>query len=239
MNEVFIKEPIIKCINVTKSFSNADAQIQKNQVLHGISLEIEEGDIVCIIGKSGSGKSTLLSILAGLDNASSGDIYNLGKRLNSMSSYEKAIFRQKNIGFVFQQFNLISQYTAMENVMLPLSFLGICKSEREEKAKQMLRLLGLYGIRNHRPSQMSGGEQQRIAIARALITNPRIIYADEPTGNLDSVNTQEIMNILCKQVKERQCTLVMITHDLSLKKFADKTITMQDGRIIKNEGESL
>ncbi len=231
MNEIN-QTPIIQCKNITKTYSNQNSASQKNQVLHGITLDVIKGDIVCIVGKSGSGKSTLLNIMAGIDEATSGEVFNMGKNLQRMTSQERALFRQKNIGFVFQQFNLMAQYTAIENVALPLAFSGVPKAEREAKAKVLLEKLGLFAIRNHRPAQLSGGEQQRVAVARALITDPQIIYADEPTGNLDTANTQEIMRVLCQQVKERNCTLVMITHDMSLKQFADRVITIQDGKII-------
>ena len=231
MNETN-QTPIIQCKNITKTYATQNGVSQKNQVLHGITLDIIRGEIVCIVGKSGSGKSTLLNIMAGIDEATSGEVFNMGKNLQRMTSQERALFRQKNIGFVFQQFNLMAQYNAIENVALPLAFSGVPKAEREAKAKALLEKLGLFAIRNHRPAQLSGGEQQRVAVARALITDPQIIYADEPTGNLDTANTKEIMSVLCQQVKERHCTLVMITHDMSLTQFADRVITIQDGKII-------
>lgn len=203
--------------------------------LNNISFDIEEGEICCILGTSGSGKSTLLNQLAGLEKPTKGSV-TIGKtNISVLSENRLARFRQKYIGFVFQSYNLLPAYTALENVAMPLMFRGISKKKREQKAKELLKLVGLGKRLTHKPTQMSGGQQQRVGIARAFVSKPKIIFADEPTGNLDSRTTREVMELmvnLCRKYKE---TFVLVTHDRDLALYADRIITLADGQIVKDE----
>ena len=199
--------------------------------LRGVDLQIASGDICSIIGRSGSGKSTMLNVLAGLEQVSSGEIVIAGKHLERMTQGELILFRQKRVGFIFQSFNLMPYYTALENVALPLSFSGVPLAQRNKRAKRMLDLVGLKTHMNHRPSEMSGGQQQRVGIARALVTDPQIVFADEPTGNLDSNTSDEVMHVIIDILREQKKTLVMVTHDQHIAEFGDKVIHLLDGRI--------
>ncbi|NLW70991.1 MAG: ABC transporter ATP-binding protein [Eubacteriaceae bacterium] len=201
--------------------------------LAGVSLSIEQGEFVAITGASGSGKSTLLNMLAGLEHVSSGQIIIGGVHLEDMSENELVTFRRDNVGFIFQSFNLISTLNAADNVALPLLFKGMSASERLKQAKEMLKIVGLGSHAGHKPMQMSGGQQQRVGIARALVVKPKIIFADEPTGNLDTKNSAEVMEILKKIVKEQNQTVVMVTHDMKLAAMSDRVIELSDGKIIR------
>jgi len=200
--------------------------------LRGVDLTIQQGEICCIVGRSGSGKSTLLNVLAGLEHVTSGEIAIAGKRLDKMSQGELIVFRQKHVGFVFQSFNLMPYYTALENVAFPLTFKGVPRRRRERMAKQTLTELGLATHLKHKPAQMSGGQQQRVGIARALVGNPDIVFADEPTGNLDSTTSDEVMQSICAAMRERNKTLVMVTHDRNMAAYADRIISLLDGRVV-------
>ncbi len=199
--------------------------------LRGVDLKITSGDICSIIGRSGSGKSTLLHVLAGLEKVTAGEIIVAGKHMERMTQGELILFRQKRVGFIFQSFNLMPYYTALENVALPLSFSGVSSTERLKRAKHMLDLVGLGTHMNHKPSELSGGQQQRVGIARALVTNPQIVFADEPTGNLDSNTSDEVMQVIISLLREQKKTLVMVTHDAHIAEYGDKVIHLLDGRI--------
>lgn len=220
--------PIIDVRGVTKVYHLGSVDVH---ALRGVDLTIAPGELCCIIGRSGSGKSTLLNLLAGLEPATSGEIIIRNMHLERMSQSELIVFRQKHVGFIFQSFNLMPYYTALENVAFPLSFRGIGWAERMRRAKEALKTVGLETHMQHKPSQMSGGQQQRVGIARALVTDPDIIFADEPTGNLDSATSDEVMRSICDTVRAKGKTLIMVTHDPNMAAFTDKAINILDGRI--------
>jgi len=187
------------------------------------------------VGTSGSGKSTLLNMLAGLEKPTKGEIVIAGEHMENKSENQLVAFRREHIGFIFQSFNLMGTMNAIENVALPLTFQGMDRKRRNKKAEEMLNLVGLNKHKMHRPNQMSGGQQQRVGVARALVVEPEIIFADEPTGNLDSNTSVEVMNLMKKVVREKNQTLVMVTHDNYLAGFADLILRIKDGRIIEIE----
>lgn len=208
---------------------------EKIVALDHINLEIKKEEICCLFGTSGSGKSTLLNMLAGLEKPTKGSIKIKDFSVEKFNEVQLAKFRQRYIGFVFQSYNLIQSLTALENVSMPLMFQGIKKAEREKRAKEMLDIVGLGGRVNHKPSEMSGGQQQRVSIARAFINRPTILFADEPTGNLDTATTLEIMDIITGIAKEYKQTLIIVTHDPEIAVYANKIVTMKDGNIQKLE----
>ncbi len=217
---------MLQLIGVNKVYSKGKHQIIAS---NNISCSIQQGEFVAIVGKSGSGKSTLLHLLAGLDQATSGQILFRGTDISRYSSNEFADYRLKHIGIIFQSFNLIFSKSALENVMLPLIFAGDSKSSRLQKAKAALERVGLSHRLDHKVNELSGGEAQRVAIARALVNNPEMILADEPTGNLDSKTTEEILDILLR-LKDNGKTIIMITHDQEIAdKVADRILTIKDG----------
>ncbi|MEG1548095.1 MAG: ABC transporter ATP-binding protein [Clostridia bacterium] len=220
--------PVIQMRNVKKIYTVGSVDIN---ALRGVDLTINNGELCCIVGRSGSGKSTMLNVLAGLEPASSGEIVITKKHLERMTQSELILFRQKHVGFIFQSFNLMPYYTAIENVAFPLSFRGITPSKRNAMAKKMLTTMGLGTHLDHKPTQLSGGQQQRVGIARALVTNPDIVFADEPTGNLDSNTSDDIMRTICETMRKNGKTLIMVTHDPNMAAFADKVINLLDGRI--------
>ena len=199
--------------------------------LDDLSLDILSGEICCILGTSGSGKSTLLNLLAGLEKASRGSILMRGKNVGKMNERQLALFRQKNIGFVFQSYNLLPSLSALENVSLPLVFQGVKKEKREQLARALLQDVGLKTHLKHKPAEMSGGQQQRVGIARAFVGSPPIVLADEHTGNLDSKTSLEVIQLMLKLAREKQQTLVIVTHDSEVASFADKTVFIRDGKI--------
>ncbi len=203
--------------------------------LRNINIDIHRGEICCIFGASGSGKSTLLNMLAGMEPPSKGEIITDGVRITSLDENGLASFRQKHIGFVFQAYNLMPMLTAVENVALPLMFCGTNRTERENAARAVLCAVGLRDRFSHYPSQMSGGQQQRTGIARAFVSKPSIIFADEPTGNLDSKTTRDIMNMMVGFARKYNETLVLVTHNPELSAYADRIITLLDGEVIKDE----
>lgn len=208
---------------------------EKIIALDNVDIEIERGTICAILGTSGSGKSTLLNMLAGLEKPSSGTVQ-IGKyRIDTLDEAQLAKFRQKFTGFIFQSYNLIPTMTALENVALPLTFKGIGKEEREKRAMEMLKLVGIENRSAHKPSEMSGGQQQRVGIARAFVTEPKVIFADEPTGNLDSKTTTEVMELMTQLVHSRNQTLILVTHDSNVAKYADVIINISDGKIASKE----
>ena len=200
-------------------------------VLDGINLDIEEGEFVAIMGPSGSGKSTLANVIGGLDKVNSGTILVDGQELNKLNDKKLSEYRNKKIGFVFQAFNLIPTFTAQENVMLPLILMGVSSKMRKQKAYDCLKIVGLENRVTHKPNELSGGERQRVSIARALVNEPKIIIADEPTGNLDSKKSAEIISILKKLNSNSKITLIVITHDPNMAHEADRILNMQDGKI--------
>jgi putative ABC transport system ATP-binding protein len=200
--------------------------------LDGISLTFETGEIAAIIGRSGSGKSTLLQLLGGLDRPTSGEVFVRGKRLAESSEDELALYRRQDVGFIFQFFNLVPTLTAQQNVELPLTLAGVSRSERRRRATELLDRTGLAGRREHRPGQLSGGEQQRVAIARALVHDPPLLLADEPTGNLDSKTAAEILGLMSTLGK----TILVVTHDRGLAdSFAKRTVELRDGKVVADE----
>ncbi len=200
--------------------------------LDGVSLTFEDGEIAAIIGRSGSGKSTLLQLLGGLDRPTSGELYVRGKRLAESSEDELAMYRRNDVGFIFQFFNLVPTLTAQQNVELPLTLAGVPRGERRLRAGQLLERAGLGARREHRPNQLSGGEQQRVAIARALVHDPPLLLADEPTGNLDSKTAAEILGLLGTLGK----TILIVTHDKTLADtFAKRTVELRDGKVVADD----
>jgi putative ABC transport system ATP-binding protein len=208
---------------------------EKVAALAGIDLEIEQGETCCIVGQSGCGKSTLLNMLAGLDKPTKGTISIAGKKVTSMNEERLALFRQENLGFIFQSYYLLPQLTAVENAALPLMFSGMDKAKREKRALRELDKVGLADRANHRPSEMSGGQQQRVGIARAFVTRPKVIFADEPTGNLDTSTTAQVMKAMLQRVAQYGITLVMVTHEKSLAEMGDRIVTLSDGKVIGDE----
>ncbi|HLD83459.1 MAG TPA: ABC transporter ATP-binding protein [archaeon] len=216
----------IELRNVVKSYTLGDAEVR---ALDGVSLDINEGEFVSIMGSSGSGKSTLLHIVGALDRPTQGAVRIFGKDVHGMGDNELAGLRGDTIGFVFQTFNLIPRLSVMENVLIPSYFAGV---DRQEDAGRLVKSVGLGERMNHMPSQLSGGERQRVAIARALINDPKIIVADEPTGNLDSVNGKKIMDIF-KSLNKQGRTVIVVTHDIHIAKYANRIIRIKDGKIVK------
>ena len=202
------------------------------QVLKGVDIDIHKGEIVSIIGASGAGKSTLLHILGTLDRADSGEMMLNGERVDKLSGKNLAAFRNKNIGFIFQFHHLLPEFTAVENVCIPGWIGGKNKSATEKRAKELLEKLGLGHRLNNKPGQLSGGEQQRVAVARALINNPAIIMADEPTGNLDSANANEMHQLFINLRNEFQQTFLIVTHNEELARMSDRILQMKDGRMV-------
>lgn len=224
--------PIIEVHNLRKVYRMGNEKIV---ALNHVDLEIEKGEICCLFGTSGSGKSTLLNMLAGLEKPTKGVIKIKNVHVEKLSESQLAIFRQKYIGFVFQSYNLIPTLTAQENVALPLIFQGIGKKERDRRAKEMLEAVGLSKRIKHKPKEMSGGQQQRVSIARAFVNKPQILFADEPTGNLDTHTTIEVMEIITKIARETNQTMIIVSHDPEIADYADKIITIQDGDVLKIE----
>ena len=200
--------------------------------MDNINIEIKKGEVCCILGVSGSGKSTLLNMLAGLEKPTRGDIIINKNPVNRLSEKELAVFRQKYIGFVFQSYNLIPTLTAEENVALPLVFRRVRKGKRIKLSRQMLKMVGLRDRIRHKPTQMSGGQQQRVGIARAFVTKPAVVFADEPTGNLDSKTTVEVMRLMVKMARDNNLTLVIVTHEREIAEYADRIIQLKDGGVI-------
>ena len=211
----------------------------KVRALNGVDFSVTRGEFCCIVGTSGSGKSTLLNMMAGLERPTKGEIIIAGEHIEKKSESQLVNFRQAHVGFIFQSYNLMQNMTAVENVAMPLTFQGVGKAEREARARKMLKLVGLAKFMKHRPGQMSGGQQQRVGIARALVVNPEIVFADEPTGNLDSNTTMEMLHLIQKIVHEKKQTMIMVTHDNNLASYGDRIIHIRDGKILKIEDKRL
>ena len=223
---------IIKIENLYKIYPVGK---EKVVALGGINLEIPKGQICCILGTSGSGKSTLLNQLAGLEKPTKGRVLIGGVNVSALSEGQLAKFRQKNVGFIFQSYNLLQSYSALENVAMPLMFRGIGKGLRNRRAKVILKQVGLGKRMHHKPAQMSGGEQQRVSIARAIVKNPSILLCDEPTGALDSKNSLAVVKLLLDVRDQIGCPVVTITHNAEMAKVADRVFYMKDGQIIRVE----
>lgn len=232
-------ENIIELNNVRKVYRMGEEKIV---ALDDISLKVGMGEILCLLGTSGSGKSTLLNMMAGLEKPTKGEIIIKDKHIEKMNEDQLALFRQKYIGFVFQSYNLLSTFSALENVSLPLIFRNVSKGQRDKKAKEMLKAVGLGQRLTHKPSQMSGGQQQRVSIARAFVNSPNIVFADEPTGNLDTKTTEEIMALIISMAKEHNQTLIIVTHDVEISTYADRIVYIRDGnieKIVTNENKKI
>ncbi len=221
----------VRTENLEMTFYMGDIAVY---ALRGVSMNMEEGEFVSIVGTSGSGKSTLLNLVGGLMKPTAGKVHVKGKDLTKMNENKLALFRRRYIGFVFQSFNLINTLTAVENVELPLLFSNVSPAERDRKVKSLLTEFGLEDRLDHRPTELSGGQQQRVSLARAIINNPEIILADEPTGNLDSKTSEEIMEVLYDLNRKGQ-TFLVVTHDMSVAHYGSRIIYLSDGRITKIE----
>lgn len=217
---------------ITKSFGSL-------KVLKGIDLHVEKGEIISIVGASGAGKTTLLQIIGTLDKADSGTVYINGQKLNSLRDSQLSDFRNKNIGFVFQFHQLLPEFTALENVMIPALIGKVKDSQAKHKAKELLDMLGLVDRLGHKPNELSGGEKQRVAVARALINNPAIILADEPSGSLDTENKEELHQLFFKLRDTLGQTFIIVTHDENLASITDRTVHMKDGQIFDPLKESI
>ena len=216
-----------------KKYYGAEPNITR--ALDGVTLSIEKGEFVAIVGTSGSGKSTLLNMRAGLEKPTKGEILIGNVHIEKLTEKQLVAFRREKVGFIFQSYNLLNTMNAIENVALPLAFRGVPKKERLKKAREYMELVGVDKQEKHMPNQMSGGQQQRVGIARALVVKPQIIFADEPTGNLDSKTTMEVLQLMQKIVREQNQTLVMVTHDNNLASYADRRIRIVDGKIVNIE----
>ena len=229
--------PLIRIRNLYRVYHMGE---EKVYALRGVNLDIQKEEILCLLGTSGSGKSTLLNMMAGLDRPSKGEIVINDKiHMEKLSEEKLTKFRQLNVGFVFQSYNLIPTLTATENVSLGLIFKGVKKKEREEKARAILERVGLGDRLNHKPSEMSGGQQQRVSIARAFVDAPPILFADEPTGNLDTNTSVEIMEMMCELAKEHKQTLIIVTHDLETAVYANRIVELRDGKIVRDETQQV
>jgi putative ABC transport system ATP-binding protein len=220
--------PVVSAGDLTRRYGEGDTAVD---ALRGVSLDIPAGELTAVMGPSGSGKSTLMHILAGLDRPTSGTVEIAGREITTMGDTELTKLRREQIGFVFQFFNLLPMLTAEENIVLPLSIAG--KKPDNQFLADLLAGVGLAERRTHRPSELSGGQQQRVAVARALVTQPSVLFADEPTGNLDSATGAEILELLRKSVDDRGQTIVMVTHDPRASNVADRVLHLDDGRIVK------
>ena len=218
----------VRAKDVSRTFKVGDAEVA---ALRGVSLDVEPGEFVALVGPSGSGKSTFLNLVGGLDRPTGGELWVDGVELGASKEKVLTEHRRRRVGFVFQSFNLLPRLTAVENVALPLMFVGIPDHDRVARASELLAQVGLVERTSHRPTQLSGGEQQRVAIARALVGRPAIILADEPTGNLDSVTGREIMSLLRELNRAQGVTLLLVTHDPAAAAFAGRVVRMLDGRI--------
>ena len=227
-----MSEEVIRVKNLYKVYRVGE---QKVRALNGVDFSVKRGEFCAIVGTSGSGKSTLLNMLAGLEKPTKGEIVIAGEHMEKKSENELVGFRRRHIGFIFQAYNLLPSMNSIENIALPLVFQGMEKKKRIELAKAAIKLVGLEKYEKNRPTQLSGGQQQRIGIARALVVDPEIVFADEPTGNLDSRTSEDVMNLMRRLVNEKKQTLIMVTHDNNLASYADRIFHIKDGKIIKIE----
>jgi putative ABC transport system ATP-binding protein len=223
---------VLETRGVTKVYGTGDAQVH---ALRGVDVQVAEGEMLAIMGRSGSGKSTLLTILGGVDTPTEGQVLLEGKDLSAMTDDQRTLIRRQRIGFVFQAFNLLPIFTALENVSLPLELDGMNQAEARRRALEKLELVGMGKRKDHIPGKLSGGEQQRVAIARALVIEPAILLADEPTGNLDSVNGEKVTTMLRNLVETHNQTIVLVTHDPGMATKADRIIYLADGHVDREE----
>lgn len=225
-------EPIIRLVGLTRQYRMGPNVVS---AVSGVDLEIARGEAVALVGPSGSGKSTLLNLLGGLDRPTSGEIWVDGENIARSSARRLVEHRRKRIGFVFQSFNLLAYRSALENVEVPMMLGGLGRVERRQRAHQLLERMGLGARTDHRPSQLSGGEQQRVAVARALANQPSILLADEPTGNLDSATGTEVMDLLRSLNEQEGLTLIIVTHDMTVASYANKIVRLRDGKVVAIE----
>jgi putative ABC transport system ATP-binding protein len=225
-------QPVIELSQVTKVYGHGEGEVR---ALRGIDLRIGPGEFVSVMGPSGSGKSTCMNILGCLDTPTSGEYRFLGVSVGDMTADQRALLRRNYLGFVFQGFNLLSRTTALENVELPLIYRHVSADERRARARRALQEVGLAGRETHVPSELSGGQQQRVAIARAIVTEPQVLFADEPTGNLDTATSNEIMRLLTRLNEERGITIVMVTHEPDIAAWTRRIIRFRDGTIESDE----
>ena len=223
------EQPIVQVRNLRKIYRMGNEQVV---ALNRINIDIFPGEICCIFGTSGSGKSTFLNMLAGMEKPTAGSIRILGQDITGMTEQELAVFRQKYTGFIFQSYNLLPGATAIENVAMPLMFKGVNKNQRERIAQALLQRVGLGQRLQHYPGQMSGGQQQRVGIARAFVTRPSLVFADEPTGNLDTKTTEDVMRVIRGFSREFRQTIILVTHDPEMAKYATRVIRLKDGDVI-------
>ena len=226
------EKPIIYVKNVRKVYRMGDEEVV---ALKRINLRIYKGEVCCIFGTSGSGKSTLLNQLAGMEKPTKGQVFIRGKNISDKNEAELAAFRQEHMSFIFQSYNLLPSMTAVENVAMPLMFKGMDRKRREAMAEEMLKRVGLSHRLHHYPSQMSGGQQQRAGIARAFVSRPEVVFADEPTGNLDTKTTAEIMDMVMGFARRFNQTIILVTHDPGMSRYADRIVTLVDGIITGDE----
>ena len=226
------EKPIIYVKNVRKVYRMGDEEVV---ALKRINLRIYKGEVCCIFGTSGSGKSTFLNQLAGMEKPTTGQVFIRGKNISDMNEEELAAFRQEHMSFIFQSYNLLPSMTAVENVAMPLMFKGMDRKKREAMAEEMLKRVGLSHRLHHYPSQMSGGQQQRAGIARAFVSRPEVVFADEPTGNLDTKTTAEIMDMVMGFARRFNQTIILVTHDPGMSRYADRIVTLVDGIITGDE----
>src|SRR4051794_14957289 len=217
----------VRADNVTKQYGEGEASVR---ALCTVSMDVDYGEFVAVMGPSGSGKSTLMHLLAGLDRPSEGNVYIQGENVTTMKDKELTMLRRQRVGFIFQAFNLIPQLTAEENIVLPLT---LAREKANGNLDSLLEQVGLGDRRTHKPTELSGGQQQRVAVARALITEPAVVFADEPTGNLDSKSSDDILSLLRRAADERNQTTVMVTHDAHAAAYADRVVFLADGKIVR------
>ncbi|RLV58802.1 ABC transporter ATP-binding protein [Parashewanella curva] len=230
MSESVENKPAIKVVNLEKSVKTQEGLLT---ILKGIDLEVKHGESIAIVGPSGAGKSSLLGLLAALDNPTSGEVFLDGVGLSKLDEEQKAALRKEKVSFIFQSFMLVDTLTALENVMLPAELAGVANAK--EKSLAMLEKVGLSHRLNHLPKQLSGGEQQRVAIARAFICEPKVLFADEPTGNLDEANGSKVEQMLFELNQESDTTLVIVTHDMDLARKCQRQLTMYDGSLVEEK----
>ncbi|MFM8676409.1 MAG: ABC transporter ATP-binding protein [Burkholderiaceae bacterium] len=223
-------QSLIRLIDIHKQYETAGAP--PVPVLHGVSLEIASGEFVCLMGQSGSGKSTLMNILGCLDSPTRGEYVLAGQQVSGLAPDALAVIRNRQLGFVFQGFNLLKRMSAIDNVALPMIYAGEGRAQALQRAQEKLRLTGLADLAQRLPNQLSGGQQQRVAIARALVMNPSVLLADEPTGNLDTATSEEIMGLIQRLNREQSITVALVTHEPDIARFGQRLIRLKDGRVI-------
>lgn len=223
-----VEAPLIRLRSISRQYGSGDAEVA---ALRDIDLDVKKGEFVAIMGPSGSGKSTAMNIIGCLDTPTAGSYQFAGAEVGDFSREQRALLRRRYLGFVFQGYNLLPRTSALENVELPLIYQGIARTEREYRAREALKKVGLDGREDHDPSQLSGGQQQRVAIARAIVAHPAVLLADEPTGNLDSARSREIMELLTDLNDNEEITIIMVTHEPDMAGYAHRTVTFLDGQI--------